>query len=57
MQISYIHRFLASTWLEEKIGNLFLGITKISLPIAIAFLLQITMSGLLNIQFSIHYLP
>ena len=47
------HRFLASLGWKRKLAIFFLGLAKISLPIAIAFLLQITMSGLLNIQFSI----
>lgn len=46
-------RFIASLGWRKKFAIFFLGLAKISLPIAIAFLLQITMSSLLNIQFSI----
>ena len=46
------HRFLASLGWKRKFAIFFLGIAKIILPVTIAFFLQITMSNLLNIQFS-----
>ena len=46
------HRFLASLGWKRKFAIFFLGIAKITLPVTIAFFLQITMSNLLNIQFS-----
>ena len=45
-------RFLASLGWKRKFAIFFLGIAKITLPVTIAFFLQITMSNLLNIQFS-----
>lgn len=47
-------RFLASLGWKKKFAIFFLGIAKIILPVTIAFFLQITMSNLLNIQFSFH---
>ena len=46
------HRFLSSLSWKRKFAIFFLGIAKIILPVTIAFFLQITMSNLLNIQFS-----
>ena len=46
------HRFLASLGWKRKFAIFFLGIAKIILLVTIAFFLQITMSNLLNIQFS-----
>lgn len=45
-------RFLSSLSWKKKFAIFFLGIAKIILPVTIAFFLQITMSNLLNIQFS-----